>query len=134
MMPAVAPATAWLGAGDAMAGIERFEETAREVLAGGQDCGAGPHLRIAAPRGTCTGWSLHAAAGLRGERCDRAGSYLEFAPDAATRAASGDPRPSPAERWPMPERQPQAVAAAALAADRLALPEDAAWFAAGAAP
>ncbi|MDO9707057.1 alpha/beta hydrolase domain-containing protein [Paracraurococcus lichenis] len=82
---------------------------------------------IAVPRGTYTGWNLYAAEGLQAEPCDREGSLFPFALDAAARAASGDPRPSLAERYPDAEGYVAAVraAAAALVADRLLLPADA---------
>jgi hypothetical protein len=85
---------------------------------------------IAVPRGTYTGWNLYAAAGLQGELCDREGSFLAFAPDAAARQASGDPRPSLAERYATPATHVAAVRAAAeaLVAERLLLAEDVAGF------
>ncbi|MFC7538192.1 alpha/beta hydrolase domain-containing protein [Siccirubricoccus deserti] len=85
---------------------------------------------IAVPRGTYTGWNLYAAEGLQGELCDREGSFLVFAPDAATRQASGDPRPSLAERYATPAAYVAAVRAAAeaLVAKRLLLAEDVTSF------
>ena len=57
------------------------------------------------------------AAGLQDELCDREGSFLPFAADAAARQAAGDPRPSLAERYP---GQAAYVAAVRVAADVLA--------------
>jgi len=87
---------------------------------------------IAAPRATYTGWNLYAAAGLQDELCDREGSSFPFAADEASRA--GDPRPSLAARYPNQAAYAAAVrrAAAALAAERLLLPADAAAFIAAA--
>lgn len=90
---------------------------------------------VAAPRGTFTGWNLYAGPGLEGELADREGSFLAFAATPAERAASGDPRPSLAERWPTQADYVAAVQAAAdaLVAQRLLLAEDAAGFVAAAA-
>ena len=41
---------------------------------------------VAAPLGTYTGWNLYAAEGLRGELCDREGSFARFESDGAARA------------------------------------------------
>jgi hypothetical protein len=90
---------------------------------------------VAVPLGTYTGWNMYAAEGLRGELCDREGSFAPFAADQAARGAAGDPRPSLRERHGTRARYAEAVRAAAdaLARDRLLLPEDAAAFAATAA-
>ncbi|CAA9215428.1 MAG: FIG00349738: hypothetical protein [uncultured Acetobacteraceae bacterium] len=82
---------------------------------------------IAVPLGTYTGWNLYAAEALRGELCDREGSFAPFAPDRAAREAAGDPRPSLRERHGTRARYAEAVRAAAdaLVRDRLMLPEDA---------
>ncbi|MFZ4406914.1 MAG: alpha/beta hydrolase domain-containing protein [Paracraurococcus sp.] len=89
---------------------------------------------IAVPRGTHTGWNLYAAAGLQDELCDREGSFIPFAPDAAARQAAGDPRPSLAERYPGQAAYVAAVRVAAevLAAERLLLPADAEAYVAAA--
>ena len=90
---------------------------------------------IAVPLGTYTGWNMYAAEGLRGELCDREGSFAPFAEDRAAREAAGDPRRSLRERYGSRARYAAEVreAADALARDRLMLPEDAAAFAAAAA-
>jgi Alpha/beta hydrolase domain len=55
---------------------------------------------IAVPTGTATGWSVRSAdAGGAGELCYLDGSFLPFATTRAEREASGDPRPSLAERY-----------------------------------
>lgn len=89
---------------------------------------------IAVPRGTHTGWNLYAAAGLQEEPCDREGSFIPFAADAAARQAAGDPRPSLAERYPSQAAYVAAVRVAAevLAAERLLLPADAEAYVAAA--
>ena len=83
---------------------------------------------------THTGWNLYAAAGLQDELCDREGSFLPFAADAAARQAAGDPRPSLAERYPGQAAYVAAVRVAAdvLAAERLLLPADAEAYVAAA--
>ena len=83
---------------------------------------------IARPSASCT-------RSLRGELCDREGSFAPFAEERAAREAGGDPRRSPRERYGSRARYAEAVreAADALARDRLMLPEDAAAFAAAAA-
>ncbi|MBV1797213.1 alpha/beta hydrolase domain-containing protein [Siccirubricoccus sp. G192] len=90
---------------------------------------------IAVPLGTYTGWNMYAAEGLRGEFCDREGSFAAFAADRTAREGAGDPRPSLAERYGSRDRYGEAVrrAAEALMRDRLMLPEDAAAFTAAAA-
>lgn len=89
---------------------------------------------IAVPRGTYSGWNLYAAEGLQDELCDREGSFLPFAADAAARQASGDPRPSLAERYASQAAYVAAVRVAAevLAAERLLLPADAEAYVAAA--
>ncbi len=55
---------------------------------------------IAVPTATTTGWSVRSAsAGGAGELCYLDGSYLPFAKTKAEREASGDMRPSLAERY-----------------------------------
>lgn len=80
---------------------------------------------ISVPLGTYTGTNLYKDA--PGELCDRDGSYVPFAKDAAARAALADPRPSLAERYGTRERYVAQVrdAADALVARRLMLPMDA---------
>lgn len=80
---------------------------------------------IAAPMGTFTGWNLYAEPYPAGELADRDGTFLAFPATAANRVASGDPRPSVAERYPPGARVDRVAACArALLADRLLLAED----------
>ncbi|CAN5472948.1 alpha/beta hydrolase domain-containing protein [soil metagenome] len=56
---------------------------------------------IAAPLGTATGWNLRDDAfGAGGQITGLAGAWFPFPDDAAGREATGDPRPSIAERYP----------------------------------
>ncbi|MCB4821484.1 alpha/beta hydrolase domain-containing protein [Roseicella aerolata] len=128
----IAPVTDWV------AGLRGAEEAWRPLVPAVDADGnerAGVRLPdIAVPRGTHAGWNLYAAEGLREEPCDREGSFLPFAADAAARQAAGDPRPSLAERYPSQAAYAAAVrvAAAVLAAERLLLPADAEAFLAAA--
>ena len=55
---------------------------------------------LEAPIATHTGWNLRKAGFGEGELCDNTGSMLPFAKTREERLASGDPRPSLAERYP----------------------------------
>lgn len=82
---------------------------------------------IAVPLATYTGWNEYKPPYPKGEIADRDGSCLPFPLDKAAREASGDPRPSIAERYKSGAdylAKVQAVVAQLLA-DRLILPEDA---------
>jgi Alpha/beta hydrolase domain len=83
---------------------------------------------IAVPRGTYTGWNVYKAEPR--ELGDRDGSLIPFAGTKAEREAAGDPRPSLEERYGSREAYIARVeaAAAALVADRLLLPADAAVY------
>ncbi len=88
---------------------------------------------IAVPLGTYSGWNVHRA--QPGELADRDGSLIPFARTKEERDATGDPRPSLEERYGTHETYVAKVeaAAAALVAERLLLPPDAAaYIAAGA--
>jgi hypothetical protein len=87
---------------------------------------------IAVPLGTYTGWNVYRA--QPGELADRDGSLIPFARTKEEREAAGDPRPSLAERYGSREAYVAAVeaAAAALVAERLLLPADAAAYVAAA--
>jgi hypothetical protein len=87
---------------------------------------------IAVPLGTYTGWNVYKA--QPGELADRDGSLIPFARTRAEREAAGDPRPSLEERYGSREAYVAAVeaAAAALVAERLLLPGDAAALVAAA--
>jgi hypothetical protein len=83
---------------------------------------------IAVPLGTYTGWNVYKA--QPGELADRDGSLIRFARTKGEREAAGDPRPSLEERYGSREAYVARVeaAAAALVADRLLLPADAAAY------
>ena len=88
---------------------------------------------IAVPLASYTGWNVYR--GRPGELADRDGSRIPFARNRAEREAADDPRPSLAERYGSREAHVEKVraAAAALVAERLLLPADAAAFVAAAA-
>jgi alpha/beta hydrolase family protein len=83
---------------------------------------------IAVPLGTHTGWNVYRA--QPGELADRDGSFIPFARTKQEREAAGDPRPSLEERYGTRDAYVAAVeaAAAALVAERLLLPADAAAY------
>ncbi len=83
---------------------------------------------IAVPLATFTGWNLYRAQPL--ELADRDGSLVPFARTRQEREAAGDPRPSLDERYGSREAYVARVeaAAAALVAERLLLPADAAAY------
>jgi Alpha/beta hydrolase domain len=83
---------------------------------------------IAVPLGTYTGWNLYKA--QPSELADRDGSLIPFARTKGEREAAGDPRPSLKERYGNRDAYVARVeaAAAALVADRLLLPTDAAAY------
>jgi hypothetical protein len=83
---------------------------------------------IAVPLATYTGWNVYRAQPC--ELCDRDGSLIPFARTRMERTAAGDPRPSLEERYGSCENYVGRVeaAAAALVADRLLLPADAAAY------
>lgn len=83
---------------------------------------------IAVPLGTYTGWNVYRAHPC--ELCDRDGSLIPFSRTRSEREATGDPRPSLEERYGSQDIYVARVeaAAAALVADRLLLPADAAAY------
>jgi Alpha/beta hydrolase domain len=87
---------------------------------------------IAVPLGTYTGWNVYRA--QPDELADRDGSLIPFAATRAERDAADDPRPSLAERYGTSQAYVAKVeaAAAALVAERLLLPADAAAYVAAA--
>ncbi len=87
---------------------------------------------IAVPLGTYTGWNVYRA--QPDELADRDGSLIPFAGTRKEREAADDPRPSLAERYGTREAYTAkvAAAAAALVAERLLLPADAAAYVAAA--
>ena len=82
---------------------------------------------IAVPLATYTGWNEYKPPYPKGEMADRDGSCLPFAVDKAAREASGDPRPSIAERYRSGADYVAGVKAVVetLMAERLLLDEDA---------
>jgi len=82
---------------------------------------------IAVPLATYSGWNEYKPPYPAGELADRDGSCLPFPADEAAREASGDPRPSVAERYASGADYLAKVRAVvtALAEDRLLLAEDA---------
>jgi hypothetical protein len=87
---------------------------------------------IAVPLGTYTGWNVYRE--QPDELADRDGSLIPFARNRAERDAVDDPRPSLGERYGSREAYVAQVeaAAAALVAERLLLPADAAAYVAAA--
>jgi Alpha/beta hydrolase domain len=85
---------------------------------------------LEAPAATHTGWNLRKAGFGEGELCDNTGSMLPFAKTKEERMASGDARPSLAERYPNPGDRAALIEKAAkkLMADRLLLEEDVKGF------
>ena len=83
---------------------------------------------IAVPLGTYTGWNVYRA--QPDELADRDGSLIPFAGTRAEREAAEDPRPSLEERYGSRKAYAANVeaAAAALVAERLLLPADAASY------
>ena len=79
------------------------------------------------PLATYSGWNEYKPPYPKGELADRDGSCLPFPTDKAAQQASGDPRPSIAERYASGAEYLAKVQAvvAALAKDRLLLAEDA---------
>ncbi len=54
---------------------------------------------VTVPIATYTGWALRAGAQAN-DGCESTGQFIPFAPTGEARAASGDPRPAVAERYP----------------------------------
>ena len=81
---------------------------------------------IAVPLGTYTGWNVYRAQPC--ELCDRDGSLIPFPRTRSEREGTGDPRLSLEERYGSREAYVRRIeaAAAALLAERLLLPADAA--------
>jgi hypothetical protein len=80
------------------------------------------------PIGTYLGWNLFRAGYLAGGMCNLQGSFIPFAATRAEREATGDPRPSLAERYPTRDAYVAQFRAAAerLVNARFLLPADAA--------
>ena len=84
-------------------------------------------LPLAVPRATYTGWNPRAEGFGAGTLFPLQGAVVPFAATRAEREASGDPRPSVAERYADNAAYVAAVRAAAarMVAERLLLPQDA---------
>ena len=134
-MPAV-PGVEWVAAANRIgppvdwvnppADISRSYPTSVSAVDADGNERAGLRLpEISVPLGTYTGTNLYRDA--PGELCDRDGSFVPFARDAAERARTGDPRPSVMERYGSKEGYVARVRQAAdgLVAGRLMLPADA---------
>ena len=86
-----------------------------QVDADGNDTGGLRMPEISVPLATYTGWNLYNERfGPADEIAHMSGSYIPFATTPAERAASGDPRPSIAERYSDREQYLGLVAEAAL--------------------
>ncbi len=97
------------------------------VDADGNSVAGVQHPNLQAPVATHGGWNLRAAGQAENELCSLTGSYIPFAATKAERIASGDPRPSIAERYKRAKSYVQRVRRAAqmLEGQRLLLPADA---------
>jgi len=114
-------------------GPSQFYQTFVSAVDGDGNEIAGIRLpSIAVPLGTYTGWNVYRA--QPDELADRDGSFIAFPRTRAERDAADDPRPSLEERYGTREAYAAQVeaAAAALVAERLLLPADAAAFVAAA--
>ncbi len=106
----------------------RYETRVPAVDADGNETSGIRLPPIAVPLATYTGWNVYRAQPT--ELCDRNGTYAPFARNRAEREASGDPRPSVAERYNSRAAYVAKVKAAAdaLVGERLLLPTDAARY------
>lgn len=98
-----------------------------QVDADGNDIGGIRSVFLQVPIGTYTGWNIGRQGRFEGGMCNLIGSFIPFAATRAEREATGDARPSIAERYPDPQQYLLAFRAAAdrLVAQRLLLPDDA---------
>ncbi|MGI4976211.1 MAG: alpha/beta hydrolase domain-containing protein, partial [Janthinobacterium lividum] len=108
--------------------IHTYNVRLPQVDADGNDLGGVRSPTLQAPLATYTSWNNRAAGYSEGDSCDLTGSTLPFAATKADRLASGDPRPSLAERYATHDGYVAAVARAAngLVRDGFLLPDDAA--------
>ena len=97
-----------------------------QVDADGIDLAGVRDVYLGAPIGTYTGWNVFRPDLFEGGFCNFNGSFVPFAATRAEREATGDPRPSLAERYPDRATYVAAIrtTAESLAARRLMLPED----------
>jgi hypothetical protein len=122
----IGPPVDWI---DPPARLDHFYETKVCAVDGDGNEAAGIRLPpIAVPLGTYTGWNVYRA--QPGELADRDGSLIPFARTRRDCEAAGDPRPPLEERYASRGAYVAKVqaAAAALVADRLLLPADAAAY------
>jgi hypothetical protein len=93
----------------------------------GNEVGGIPSVLHQAPLGTYLGWNVTAAGYYKGRGCGFSGGFIPFARNEEQRLASGDPRPSLAERYGTHARYVDKVREAAqrLVQQRFLLPEDA---------
>jgi Alpha/beta hydrolase domain len=93
--------------------------------ADGNDIAGVRLVDVTVPLATYTGWALRAGAQAN-DGCEAAGQFIPFAKTQAERAATGDPRPSVAERYASFEHYRHAVLKAMdkLVARRFLLCED----------
>ncbi len=99
-----------------------------QVDADGNDIGGIHSVFLQVPVGSYLGWNLFRAGRLEGGLCNLQGSFIPFAATKAERDATGDTRPSIAERYPDRAGYLQAFRAATerLVRARFLLPQDAA--------
>lgn len=95
--------------------------------ADGNEIGGVPSPLHQAPLGTYLGWNVTAAGYFKGRGCGFSGGFIPFARNREERLASGDPRPSLAERYGTHDRYVDKVRAAAkrMVGQRFLLQEDA---------
>ena len=120
----VAPPGDWVYPGPA---DKTYRTLVCKVDRDGNEAGGVRLPDIAVPLATYTGWNEYKPPYPAGELADRDGSCLPFAIDEAQREASGDPRPSIAERYKSGAEYVTKVQQVvdALLKDRLLLREDA---------
>ena len=80
-----------------------------QVDADGNDLGGIRNIYVSVPIGTYTGWNLFNAQFPEDGFCTLQGSFIPFASNQAERLATGDPRPSLAERYPTKDAYVTAV-------------------------
>lgn len=99
------------------------------VGADGNEMAGVPSVLFQAPLGTYIGWNVITGGFFKGQPCGGGltGGYIPFARSRSERLASGDPRPSLAERYGSQDGYMCKVRAAAAASvrNRVLLPEDA---------
>ena len=108
----------------------RFAEHLPELVAAtdadGNELGGLRHPDVTVPLATYTGWNPHRGPDGTTSLLPLTGATVPFAPTAAARAESGDPRPAISERYPSREAFLDQVRTAAneLVRQRYLLPED----------